>query len=147
MRLLWIPLCFLACGTSTPRTGGPSTPDSPTIGDPCQTDADCNGLVCVDIVPGAQTGACTQVDCLSTSPCPAGAECVEIGLPDVPSMCVVSDATDFCSTSCSSELRCALDTECLEAGCCGALTCPAACLTISGPECEMASFCPKDCCY
>ena len=37
--------------------------------------------------------------------------------------------------------------KCLEAGCCGTSTCPAACLTISGLECEMASFCPKDCCY
>ncbi len=121
--------------------------DDPIVGQPCTSDEECMGsmgLTCVDVLGEGGEGICTHAPCPEDG-CPGSSECLDLGVPDLPSVCVPAQ-NSFCATQCASDLRCALDSACIDAGCCGAkLACPPMC-SMSPGACWSNPRCGADCC-
>lgn len=131
-----------------PGTGGDTTggSDAPAVGDPCTDDAQCapGGMVCADLLETGSDGICTFTPCPDDG-CPGSSTCLELNTANVVSACLPSQ-NSFCATSCATDLRCALDQECIDAGCCGAkLACPPMCQQSPG-ACWSNPRCGEDCC-
>lgn len=130
------------------RDAGADAQVATHFGLPCVTDDDCGtgGLTCAHPLGVSQPGICTVVGC-PTSPCPDGGSCIELGLPDLPSLCVASTSTDDpCANQCGTALRCSLDPNCFDLGCCGRQECPPHCAQLSPTDCALDGRCPADCC-
>lgn len=118
------------------------------FGAACEAASDCvtPGLVCARPLGSSQPGICTVVGCREPG-CPWGATCLELGLPDLDSLCVGAGGSGGeCASRCGTALRCSLDPVCFELGCCGRQSCPPHCADLSAGDCELDGRCPEACC-
>jgi len=113
---------------------------------PCESDDQCGDLSCVALLGKS---VCVRVGCADDeSACTAAETCVVTALHES-GVCAHSGSSNMCQTTCSDPLRCALDNECIRAGCCGEIAengCPSVCANLGQIACQVDPRCGGECC-